>query len=209
MSESNCHPSSQWGRPRGLVGSLVGWVMAVKNTAMNRAAVTALDLTPSDRVLEIGCGPGVALTMVDSRAAYAAGLDHSPVMVAQATWRNRRAIAEGRIAVVEASVARLPFPEADFDKVFTVNSFHFWPAPEAALAEARRVLKPDGRVVLAIRASNRPLAFDVAGAAKGAERARRAQQALATAGFAKITTEEHHAGRLIALCVIARKSTAV
>ena len=55
----------QFGHPRGPLGRLVGWNMATRssNVARSRWAVDLLDLQPTDRFLEVGCGPGVALAV--------------------------------------------------------------------------------------------------------------------------------------------------
>jgi arsenite methyltransferase len=50
-----------------------------------------------------------------------------------------------------ADAAALPFPEASFDVVLSVNTIYFWPDPARVVAEMTRVLKPGGRVVLGYR----------------------------------------------------------
>ena len=89
----------QGGHPRGIAGRLTGWVMAHRrsNRQRNRWAVSLLDVQPSDRVLEIGFGPGVAIAELASRATRGQvyGIDHSTVMVGQASRRNAAAIRAG------------------------------------------------------------------------------------------------------------------
>lgn len=50
--------------------------------------------------------------------------------------------------VLEGSVESLSFADDTFDKITTVESFYFWPAPQENLKEVRRVLKPGGTFVL-------------------------------------------------------------
>ncbi len=50
-----------------------------------------------------------------------------------------------------ADAAALPFPDASFDIVLSVNTIYFWPDPAKVLAEMSRILKPGGRVVLGYR----------------------------------------------------------
>ena len=57
---------SQFGRPRGIVGRLVGMILAYENRERNEWAVGLLDLKPDDRVLEIGFGPGLAIEQMAS-----------------------------------------------------------------------------------------------------------------------------------------------
>ena len=52
---------SQFALPRGALGSVVGWVMAVGNADMEHRAITALNLRGHEVVLEIGFGPGIGI----------------------------------------------------------------------------------------------------------------------------------------------------
>jgi SAM-dependent methyltransferase len=197
----------QFARPRGRVGWLVGHVMALKNGAMNRAALDRLDPRPGERVLEIGYGPGRMLKAVARRleGGFAAGLDHSEVMARQAARRCRRLIRQGRVEVRCGGVSAIPYADESFDKVYAVNCFQFWPDPVGDLKEVRRVLRPGGRLVLTIRAAERPLRFDLARASGGLSRVERARQAMAAAGFEDIAVHRRKAGRLLAVCVVGRR----
>ncbi|SHK18620.1 Methyltransferase domain-containing protein [Pseudonocardia thermophila] len=61
-------------------------------------------------MLELGCGPGVAITALAARATRGAvvGVDHCSVMITHARLRNLVAVRAGRVRLVEASVADLP-----------------------------------------------------------------------------------------------------
>lgn len=141
---------SQFSHPRGLVGHLVGWAMAFKNRDRTEWAVSLLGVQPADRVLDIGCGPGVAVQRIAALAqpGFVAGVDVSAVMVQQASARNAAATRAGGVELRQASVERLPFPDAHFDKALAVNSYRFWPAPAENLQEVWRVLKPGGLFAL-------------------------------------------------------------
>jgi len=65
--------------------------------------------------------------------------------------RHRRLVAEKRIDFRLGNSDRLPFDDQSFDKVFAVHTIYFWKTPLDHLAEARRVLKPEGRFVLGFR----------------------------------------------------------
>ena len=60
---------SQFGHPRGAAGRVVGWVMAHRrsNRQRNSWVVSLLDVQPTDRVLEIGFGPGLAIAELSRR----------------------------------------------------------------------------------------------------------------------------------------------
>ncbi|MDH3910670.1 MAG: methyltransferase domain-containing protein [Rhodospirillales bacterium] len=208
MSAQGSAGLHQFGRPRGRVGWLVGHLMALKNDAMNRAALDHLDLQAGDRVLEIGYGPGRTLKQAARRLerGLAAGLDHSEVMARQAARRCRRLIRQGRVEVKCGGVSEIPYADGSFDKAYAVNCFQFWPSPVNDLREVRRVLRPGGRLVLTIRAAERPLRFDLARASGGLSRVERARQAMAAAGFEDIAVHRRKAGRLLAVSVVGRRS---
>ena len=79
------------------------------------------------------------------------GIEISQPMLERARRRFRAATAAGRLALHEASVSDMPFPDGTFTKVVTINTMHFWPEPAAGLREIARVLRPGGRFVLAVR----------------------------------------------------------
>jgi SAM-dependent methyltransferase len=137
-------------QPSGPGAALVGPAMALANRQPNRAAIDALDIGPTETVLELGFGPGHALGALTARASRGKvlGIDHSAAMLAQAMRRNRRAIAEGRLQVRGGRFDALPWPAGCIDKVLAVNVVYFFRADGAELREARRVLRPGGRVAV-------------------------------------------------------------
>jgi methyltransferase family protein len=105
----------QFGHPRGTAGKVAGWVMAHRssNRQRNKWVVSLLDVRPTDRVLEVGFGPGLAIAELSRRIGdpgHVYGIDHSDVMLRQAARRNAAAIRAGRITLTRASVDQLPPP---------------------------------------------------------------------------------------------------
>ena len=139
-------------RPSGLRGHLAGLIMA-RLDADDQWVVELLDVQPHDRVLDVGCGPGVTIALIAERATagFVAGVDPSPVMVRQATRRNRSAGRQGRVELRLGTVSALPYPGAHFTKACAVHSLYFWPSVEDGLREVHRVLALDGLLVLAFR----------------------------------------------------------
>ncbi|WP_244313052.1 class I SAM-dependent methyltransferase [Microbispora hainanensis] len=139
-------------RPRGFVGWANGRLFALRpsNRKRNVWAVALLDVRPTDRVLEIGFGPGIAIAAFAARAVrgHVFGVDHSRAMVRQAARRNAAAIRAGRVHLVQASVERLPSFGDPLDAILAVNSVGFWPGPVERLGELRRLLRPGGRIAL-------------------------------------------------------------
>jgi len=146
---------NQFGHPRGTAGRVAGWVMAHRssNRQRNSWVVSLLDVQPTDRVLEIGFGPGLAIAELARRvgdSGHVYGIDHSEMMLRQASRRNAAAIAAGRVSLTRAPVDQLP-PSlgGPFDAILTVNSLRFWLAPTQQLDQLRRRLRPGGRIAIA------------------------------------------------------------
>ena len=139
-----------FGRPRGVLGKLGGTIMARMNSACGAWVVDLLAIKPSDRVLEVGFGPGVVIQNLArlASAGHVAGVDPSREMVAQAQARNASAIQSGRVELRLGSAESLPLEDDSFDKALAINSMQVWPDPVAGLRELRRVLKPGGKVAL-------------------------------------------------------------
>ena len=139
-----------FGRPTGILGRLGGVIMARMNRRMAQRAIELLDIQPSDRVLEIGFGPGVGIQLLASSASsgWVAGVDPSEEMIEQAKARNATGIGAGRVELRRGSVERMPFKDLTFDKALAINSMQVWRDAVAGLRETRRVLRPGGRIVL-------------------------------------------------------------
>jgi ubiquinone/menaquinone biosynthesis C-methylase UbiE len=82
-------------------------------------------------------------------------VDFSADMVRRAERRFRKEIAAGRMEVQLGDVSQLPYPDESFDRGLTVNTIYFWPDALKGLGEIRRVLKPQGRVAVAIRSKEK------------------------------------------------------
>jgi len=148
-----------FGRPKGRLGRLGGIIMARMNRKVAAWAIDQLGVRPSDRILEVGFGPGVGIELLATSASSGRvmGVDSSKEMVEQATSRNAKAIEAGRVELREGSVEPLPFADKTFDGALAVNSMQVWPDAVAGLREIRRVMKPGGRIALAFtRHSGQP-----------------------------------------------------
>jgi SAM-dependent methyltransferase len=108
-------------------------------------AVDTLAVAPSHRVLEVGCGHGVAASLVCERldGGRLTAIDRSPKMITMATARNREHVAAGRARFEAVSLERASFGDERFDKVFGVHVAALWRSDEA-LAVVRECLEPAG-----------------------------------------------------------------
>jgi SAM-dependent methyltransferase len=141
---------SQLKSPNGRLGHLAGAIMAVLNREPNARAVAALDVCPEDTILELGCGPGMALKQMASAATrgLVIGLDSSPDMLAQAARRNRATMRAGKTRLVLGRFDALPLQSESVDKILAVNVAYFFRDNADELREAYRVLRPGGRVAV-------------------------------------------------------------
>jgi ubiquinone/menaquinone biosynthesis C-methylase UbiE len=144
--------TKQRGRPTGLLGLFVGSRMVHDHRPENLWTVAVLQPQPADHMLELGFGPGLAIEELAAIVTQGriAGVDYSKTMVRAARRRNATAIKRGQVDLHHGDVSELPFAGETFDKVFSIHSIYFWPEPLTALKEVRRVLKPQGWLVLTI-----------------------------------------------------------
>jgi SAM-dependent methyltransferase len=124
-----------------------------------RWAVDQLDVQPRDRVLELGCGHGVAVGLICDRLSggFVVGLDRSPKMIAAATRRNAAHVSAGRARFLTTDAQPGALGNESFDKVLAVR---FPPLLRgragAALSAVRDHLVEDGRLYVV----EHPLAGD-------------------------------------------------
>ena len=119
----------QFGKPTGIIGALAGHIMARRssNRIRNRQTVEMMSLNPYSRVLEIGCGPGLALAQCAETvtAGRIVGLDHSSVMIRQARQRLGSVSALPRVELLVGCIEQLAdWPEA-FDRIYSLNVIQF------------------------------------------------------------------------------------
>jgi ubiquinone/menaquinone biosynthesis C-methylase UbiE len=113
-----------------------------------RAIVGQLGIGPADRVLEIGCGHGVAATLVCERleSGRLTAVDRSPKMIEAARRRNAAFVEAGRAEFLVAELEDLDLGDRRFDTIFAVRVGLFHREPERAHALAGRWLAPGGAV---------------------------------------------------------------
>lgn len=113
-----------------------------------RGVVGQLAIRPDDRVLEIGCGQGVAATMVCQLLSTGTltAVDRSTKMVEAATRRNACYVASGKAEFLIASLEDMNLGDRRFDLVFAVRVGLFHHDPERAHALLQPWLAPGARV---------------------------------------------------------------
>lgn len=148
--------ASQFAHPRGAVAPLMAALLNVVNKKVNQAAIEAAEIERGDCVIDIGFGGGVGLELAlratgdDGRVL---AVDPSKEMVARARGRFRNEVDAGRLKVMVGRADALPVDSSTAKAAYTVNTTYFWPDVRQGLVEVRRVLVPNGRVVLAVQPS--------------------------------------------------------
>lgn len=97
------------------------------------------------KILELGCGNGTYSKILIREAEYLTATDFSDEMVA-VTKKRFKGI--GNISVEKENCFSLSYPDSSFDTVFMANLLHVIPEPEKAVAEGKRVLNKNGRLIV-------------------------------------------------------------
>lgn len=109
-----------------------------------KEALAQLNLSEDSMLLDAGCGSGLFSAMAIAMGADVIGIDAAPGLLAIARERNPLNI------FMEEDLEALPFTNESFHVVAGFNTFQYAGSFENALIEAKRVLKPNGRLVIGI-----------------------------------------------------------
>ncbi|MPY77938.1 MAG: methyltransferase domain-containing protein [Actinophytocola sp.] len=163
-------------------------------------AVDALDVQPHDRLLEIGCGHGVAVSLVCERlgdGGFILALDRSEKMISMARTRNAHYVQSGRARFQLASLHAADLGDAVFDTIFAIHvPVLLRGSPNAELAIVRRHLAEGGTFALPYQ----PLASD-----QVMPTARRLTAILTRAGFRNVDVVTEDLASAAAGCVLATR----
>lgn len=143
---------SQLRRPSGAFGRVVMTSLLNRgNRELIHSTLAELDLQEDDDYLDVGFGGGRSLIEAANslRTGRLYGVDFSPDVVVAGQHRMRSLIAAGRLDLLTADIADLPFRDHLASKISTMNTIYFWPAPQAAMQSLHRVLAPSGTLAIA------------------------------------------------------------
>jgi SAM-dependent methyltransferase len=116
-------------KPSGWFGKMLyGHMAAWGHRPLTNWATSFMNIQPSDHVLDVGCGGGMASKLIAQIAVdgFVAGIDHSEDMLQQALKRNAAAIRAGRVEVRHGNVSALPYDDNSFDKVMKRQTGRKW-----------------------------------------------------------------------------------
>ncbi|CAG7640306.1 class I SAM-dependent methyltransferase [Paenibacillus allorhizosphaerae] len=139
-------------------------------------AVDVLEVAPYDRMLEIGCGPGSAVSLISRKLVdgMITAIDQSDKMIHKARKKNAEHELAGKAKFLAAKFHEAELGQSQFNKIFAVNINLFWKKADRELEIIRRRMSPEGTVYL----FNQPPAAD-----KLRFIAERTSQNLMNAGF--------------------------
>ena len=181
------------GRPgfAGLRGLLAAGVMLVTGRSRARLIVGVASVSDTDRVVDIGCGPGSAVRAAARRGARVIGVEPAPVMrgLARLVTRN-----DPRVAWLAGVAEDMRLPDGSATVAWSLATVHHWKDVTAGLAEVKRVLASHGRFLVIERC--------VHAGAKGLSSHGWTEQQAASfaaqcraAGFESVSTEQRATGR--------------
>jgi ubiquinone/menaquinone biosynthesis C-methylase UbiE len=136
----------------GLTGLAAGLSMIPRRGAVGRLAADLTAVSPSDHVVDLGCGPGVAARDAARRGARVTGIDPAPVMLRLAARLSRSSSA---ITWSEGAAEAIPLADGAATVLWSIASVHHWRDLDAGVREVDRVLVAGGRF-LVIERRTRP-----------------------------------------------------
>jgi SAM-dependent methyltransferase len=128
---------------KAFLENLLAFDRQAESVQLRRRSYELLRVAPGSRVVDVGCGGGTAVAELAALGADAVGIDAAEEAVAFAREHHP----DCRFEVGDAQ--RLPFADESLDGYRAEKLYHALEDPDKACAEARRVLAPGGRIVLA------------------------------------------------------------
>jgi arsenite methyltransferase len=148
----------QYANPSGLFGRFItGFLLNRANAQSNQLVFSALDIAEDSRVLEIGFGGGDLLfkivEAIGSGSVY--GVDPSAAMLKMAEHKKRQCRNPLALQLQASRAESLPFDDAQFDRVCSVNTVYFWPDLGKCFSEMERISRVGGIVVIGLGSADR------------------------------------------------------
>ncbi len=185
-----------------------GYVAALTMVAGRGADATLVsdlaEIGTSDRVLDIGCGPGTAARAAARRGAAVTGVDPSGPMLRLGRVITAFRRPEGALQWVEAGAENMPLPDDSYSVCWSLASVHHWPDLEGGLDEVDRVLEPGG-LFIALERRSEPGATGNASHGWTPQQAERFASMLAERGYTDAVATDHDLGKRKVVAMTARR----
>jgi len=137
-------------KPTRWIGRLFLWSMNQSHSGLTDWGLGHVQVGKGFTILDVGCGGGKTVQKLTTTASEGKvfGVDYSMGSVEVSRATNARLIQAGRVDIQQASVSKLPFPDATFDLVTAVETHYYWPDLQHDLREVWRVVKPGGEALV-------------------------------------------------------------
>ncbi len=136
--------------PKGFWGKMMIRSMNKGHFEVTGWGLEHTDIKEDFTILDVGCGGGKTVERLSklSPKGKVYGIDYSELAVKKSVKCNKKSIKHGRVQIDHGSVSNLPYKDETFDLITAVETYYFWPDKINDLKEIKRVLKPDGKVLL-------------------------------------------------------------
>lgn len=137
-------------KPSGRFGKFVGRAMNFGHAKVRHWGLSHISVKPDAYILDIGCGGGKTVQELAMSAPRGKvyGIDYSEDMVQLSKKLNNSLIKQGFVEIIHGTVSSLPFEDNMFDFVTAFETYYFWPNLNDDLKEIKRVLKPEGTLLI-------------------------------------------------------------
>lgn len=132
------------------MGRLAGWLMAVSNKALSDWTVENVKARGTERILEVGYGPGITLKKIADNLSTGviAGIDYSDVMYRMAQKRNYQHCMSKKVVLRCGVIDDFSYHIMYFDIIYGNNVHLFWEDPVKEFEKLRLLLKPGGKLLM-------------------------------------------------------------
>lgn len=175
----------------GAIGLVAALGMLATGRGNARFAAGLASVSDTDRVVDIGCGPGNAVRAAAERGARVVGVDPSPLMLRLARFATRD---HPNVSWSQGTAEALPVPDGWATLVWSLKTVHHWRDVTAGLTELRRALAPAGRL-LVMEKRVQPGATGLASHGWTEQQVESFATQCGAAGFTGVRRDEHRRGR--------------
>src|SRR5258708_24536146 len=119
--------ASQFKKPSGLFGIFSSRIMIKGNMSIYHKLIKNLEIKPDDKILEIGYGPGVGISLLAEKypSCIIHGVDFSRLMYKRAAKRNKKYIDANKVKLIHGDFVAANL-DNNYDKIFCINVVYFW-----------------------------------------------------------------------------------
>jgi ubiquinone/menaquinone biosynthesis C-methylase UbiE len=136
----------QFKKPGGIPGLIISELMKFGNRPAYENLLKDLLIQSGDKILEIGYGPGVGISLISNRTKSGEifGIDFSELMYKRASRRNFRFIKNNRVHLMYGDFVETDLNTTAFDKIFCINVVYFWDDLQKPFKKINSLLKDNG-----------------------------------------------------------------